>query len=108
MSLDEVATTLLTIVQNYYGGMLLIEDINKYISDHAPNDLIEQYALIGIVMLILLFIIKASVEFRQKYGNLDYIRFHKIKESIGRHQNKFEDKAECLMLAETLLTINMK
>lgn len=104
MTLDEVAATLLTIVQNFYGGMLLIEDINKYVSDHLPNDLVgaictNRHSDVDVIMHY-----QSIGRIPPKvWGNLDYIRFHKIKESVARHANKYEDKAECLTLAENIV-----
>ena len=40
MTLRDIADTLYIILEKYRGGLLLIEDINKYISDHLPNDLV--------------------------------------------------------------------
>jgi hypothetical protein len=40
MTLDDIANTLFLILENYRNGLLLIEDINKYISDTMPNDLV--------------------------------------------------------------------
>ena len=40
MSLDEIAMALLQILETFRGGLLLIEDLNKYISDHLPKDLV--------------------------------------------------------------------
>ena len=40
MTLKDIADALWSILEVYRGGLLLIEDINKYISDNLPNDLI--------------------------------------------------------------------
>jgi hypothetical protein len=40
MTLDDVAQTLFIILETYRNGLLLIEDVNKYISDTMPNDLV--------------------------------------------------------------------
>lgn len=40
MTLDDVANTLFIILETFRNGLLLVEDINKYISDTMPNDLV--------------------------------------------------------------------
>ena len=39
MTLDKIAETLFIILEQYRGGLLLIEDINRYVSDHLPKDI---------------------------------------------------------------------
>ena len=40
MTLDGVADCLWQILKEYRGGLLLIEDVNKYVGDYLPNDLV--------------------------------------------------------------------
>ena len=40
MTLKEIQETLFKILNDFRGGLLLIEDINRYVSDHLPNDLV--------------------------------------------------------------------
>jgi hypothetical protein len=40
MTLREIQELLFKILNDYRGGLLLIEDINRYISDYLPNDLV--------------------------------------------------------------------
>ena len=40
LTLNEVADYLWKILHFYRNGLLLIEDVNKYISDNLPNDLV--------------------------------------------------------------------
>ena len=40
MTIREIQETLFEILRHYRGGLLLIEDINRYISDQLPNDVV--------------------------------------------------------------------
>jgi hypothetical protein len=41
MTINEIQDTLFKILNDFRGGLLLIEDVNRYISDYLPNDLVE-------------------------------------------------------------------
>ena len=40
MTLDDIAQTLFIVLETFRNGLLLVEDVNKYISDTMPNDLV--------------------------------------------------------------------
>ena len=44
MTLDDLAATLNHIIEVFSGGLLLIEDINRFTSDHMPQDLMGAIA----------------------------------------------------------------
>lgn len=105
MTLRDMSEVLQWILRNYYNGLLLIEDVNKYVSDNMPSDIIGaictnrhsgvdiiiQYQSIGRVS-------------PKVWQNLNVIRMHKNTDSVDRHENKFEDKYECLKIAEKIIT----
>lgn len=104
MTLSDVCQALYFILENFKGGLLLIEDINRYLTHHFPKDVVGaivtnrhrdmdilmHYQAIGKV--------PTSV-----WENANWIRFHKNNQSVTRHEKKFEDKAEMLKIAESIV-----
>jgi hypothetical protein len=108
MTLNEMAGALFYILKNYFVGLLLIEDINKYTSDSMPNDLIGAICTqrhVG-VDIIIHFQNIGRFGHPKIVGNANWLRFHKVTDSVGRHKDKFEDIVEPLRLCE--LMVNKK
>ena len=89
MTLRDFSDALFTILEHFKGGLLLIEDINKYVSDSLPNDLIGAISIGRITPKI--------------WQNLNWLRFHKNSDSVDRHKKKFEDKYSFLKIAEIMV-----
>jgi hypothetical protein len=108
MSLNEIAETLSVILQSFYGGLLLIEDINRYVSDSMPKDLIGSIVTQRHVDadIILHFQTIGRIAHPKIWGNMNWLRFHKTDDTIKRHQSKFAGETEHLEIAETM--VNMK
>ena len=104
MTITDICSTLFFILENFKGGLLLIEDINKYLTHNFPKDvigaictnrhndcdIIMHYQAIGKVPTTV-------------WENANWIRFHKNNQSVDRHKAKFEDKYEMLKITETLV-----
>jgi hypothetical protein len=104
MTLDEIAHTLFVILETYRGGLLLIEDINKYISDNLPNDIIGAICTNRHTSLDIIMHFQSIGRISPKiWQNMNWIRFHKNLDSVGKHKNKFEDKYELLRLVEIIV-----
>jgi hypothetical protein len=104
MSLDEWANALFYVLQTFRNGLLLIEDINKFIGDHLPNDLIGAICTNRHAGLDILLSYQSIGRINTKvWGNLNQLRFHKNTESVERHVQKFPDKYEMLRIAEILV-----
>ena len=101
MTLKDVADALWHILEVYRGGLLLIEDINKYISDNLPNDLIgaictNRHTNTDIVMHF-----QSIGRITPKiWQNINWLRFHKNSDTTIRHKNKFPDKVVLLGIVE--------
>ena len=52
MTLNDVADCLWQVLQDYRGGLLLIEDINKYVGDYLPNDLVDITPVSFVIMYV--------------------------------------------------------
>lgn len=104
MTLKEVANALFYILHYYRRGLLLIEDINVYISDNLPNDLIGAICRNRHTELDIVLHYQSLGRITPKvWQNLNWLRFHKNTDSIDRHKLKFEDKYEYLKIAEILV-----
>jgi hypothetical protein len=101
MTINEIQETLFKILNDFRGGLLLIEDVNRYISDYLPND------LVGAIVTnrhtdqdIILHFQSVGRVSPKIWQNLNWIRFHKNTDSVDKHRTKFEDKYEMLKLVE--------
>lgn len=104
MTLDEIASALFYILQFYRRGLLLIEDINVYISDSLPNDLIGAICRNRHTELDIILHYQSIGRLTTKvWQNINWLRLHKNTDSVDRHQKKFGDKYEYLKIAELLV-----
>lgn len=104
MTLDEIAQTLFVILETYRGGLLLIEDINRYISDALPNDIIGAICTNRHSDLDIIMHFQSIGRITTKiWQNMNWLRFHKNLDSVAKHQKKFEDKFELLRIVELLV-----
>lgn len=104
MTLDKIAETLFVILEQYRGGLLLIEDINRYVSDSLPKDIEGAICTNRHVDLDIVMHFQSIGRITTKlWQNLNWMRFHKNLDSVDRHQNKFEDKYEFLKLVEIIV-----
>ena len=105
MTLREMANALHYICNNFHDGLLLIEDINKYVSDSLPNDLMGAIVTqrhLGIDVIIHFQTI-GKFGHPKIVGNANWLRFHKVKDKVARHAKKFEEYTEPLSICEKLV-----
>jgi hypothetical protein len=104
MTLDKIAETLFIILEQYKGGLLLIEDINRYVSDHLPKDIEGAICTNRHIDLDIIMHFQSIGRITTKiWQNCNWMRFHKNLDSVDRHANKFQDKHEFLRLVEGLV-----
>tara|TARA_R110002012_G_C11673984_1_gene613423 strand:+ start:3067 stop:3903 length:837 start_codon:yes stop_codon:yes gene_type:complete len=104
MGLRDIADVLFMCLEHYRGGLLLIEDINKYVSDHLPNDVVGAICTNRHSDLDIIMHFQSIGRVTPKiWQNLNWIRFHKNSDSVERHQKKFQDKYEFLKIAEIMI-----
>ena len=105
MSLDDMADTLAYILSVYRCGTLVCEDPSKYISDSLKQDLIGALCTARhlSIDLILHYQSIGKVGHPKLFANTDYIRMHKVNDSVSRHETKFQDKTELFMIAENIV-----
>lgn len=104
MTLDEWANCLFFVLNRFQNGLLLIEDLNKFITDHLPQDLIGAIATNRHAGLDIILSFQSIGRINTKiWGNMNMLRFHKNIESVEKHKNKFPDKYQILSIAEGLV-----
>ena len=104
MTLDDIAQTLFVLLDTFRNGLLLIEDVNKYISDTMPNDLVGAICTNRHIGVDIILHYQSIGRITSKvWQNVNLIRIHKITDSVKRHKHKFEDKFEYLSIAEVLI-----
>jgi hypothetical protein len=104
MTLDKIAETLFVILEQFKGGLLLIEDINRYVSDHLPKDIEGAICTNRHIDLDIIMHFQSIGRITTKiWQNCNWMRFHKNLDSVDRHANKFEDKHEFLRLVEGMV-----
>ena len=94
-------------MENYRNGMLLIEDVNKYISDTMPNDLVGAICTNRHIGLDIVLHYQSIGRITTKvWQNLNILRFHKCTDTVEKHRKKFDDKFEYLSLAQSMINYN--
>ncbi len=104
MTLNEVADALWKILQDYKGGLLLVEDVNKYVGDYLPNDLVGALCTNRHSSLDIILHFQSIGRVGTKvWQNVNWLRFHKNTDSVDRHKKKFEDKHQAFKICEILV-----
>ena len=104
MSLDDIAQTLFIVLGTFKNGLLLVEDINKYISDTMPNDLVGAICTNRHIGVDIILHYQSIGRITSKvWQNVNIIRLHKFTDTVKRHKHKFEDKFEYLSIAELII-----
>lgn len=110
MTLSEMATALGFILEHYRNGLLLIEDINKYITDSLPGDLIGAICTQRHVSVdVIIHVQTVGKLFHPKlWGNCNEIRLHRTDDTVERHKNKISGNLEHLLIMEKLIEMKFK
>lgn len=104
MTLDDIAQTLFIVLESFRNGLLLVEDVNKYISDTMPNDLVGAICTnrhIGVDIIIHYQSIGRITS--KVWQNVNILRMHKFTDTVKKHKQKYEDKYEYLSIAESII-----
>jgi len=104
MTLNEIAECLWGVLSNYRGGLLLIEDVNKYVGDYLPHDLVGALCTNRHSSTDIILHFQSIGRVGTKiWQNINWLRFHKNSDSVDRHKKKFEDKYEAFKICEILV-----
>lgn len=110
MSLSEMAKALGYILEHYRNGLLLIEDISKYITDSLPGDLIGSICTQRHVSVdVIIHVQTVGKLFNPKlWGNCNELRLHRADDTITRHKTKISGNIEHLLIMEHLIEMKYK
>lgn len=104
MTLNEISDTLKVILDNYKGGLLLIEDINRYISDYTPSDIVGALCTNRHTSLDIIMHYQSIGRVSTKvWQNINWLRFHKNQDSVDKHQKKFDERYEPFKIIEIMV-----
>lgn len=107
MNLVEIAQALAHILDNYQNGLLLIEDINKFVSDSLPNDLIgsiitQRHVSVDVITH---FQSIGKAAHPKLWANCNWLRYHQCDDTVERHKTKFAGNIENLKILEKMVNI---
>ena len=110
MNLKELQEALNIILDNFENGLLLIEDINKFVSDSLPNDLVgsivtQRHVSVDVVLH---FQSVGKVGHPKIWGNCNMLRFHKCDDTVKRHKGKFSSSLTHLYILEKMVDIEFE
>jgi hypothetical protein len=92
MSVSEMYQTLITICKYYRGGLLILEDVNRYMLYNVKVDIVG--LLIGLRHLGTDLIIHYQSLRRiptQMWANMNYLRWHKQSDGIDKYKGKMDN-----------------
>jgi hypothetical protein len=92
------------ILDNYTNGLLLLEDINLYIYDYMPQDIVgkilsQRHKGLDIIMH---FHSLGAVQ-KKIWRHIDVIRLHHTQDCAIDNRDKFKDKYELFCIAENIV-----
>ena len=103
MTLKEIQDALFTILTDYRGGLLLIEDINRYISDHLPNDLVGAICTNRHTDTDIIMHFQSIGRVTSKiWQNINWLRFHKNTDSVDIDSEKILGDFDKALLNEAI------
>jgi hypothetical protein len=105
MGTDDLQQALTQVLNTYRNGILLVEDINKFIGDQTPKDIIGSLATVrqAGIDLIAHFQLMGKAANPKMLGMANYIRIHKTNDSADMYKDRFADKTEVLMIAQKIV-----
>ena len=105
MGTDDLQKYLAYTLKHFKNGIMLVEDVNKFVSDNAPNDIIGSLATLrqAGVDLIMHFQMVQKAANPKILGMANYIRLHKTNDEVYRFKDRFQDKTPIMMIAESIV-----
>lgn len=110
MTLSEMAQALGFILQHFRNGLLLIEDISKYITDSLPGDIVGAVCTLRHVSVdVIIHLQTVGKLFHPKlWGNCNEVRLHRTDDTVERHKDKISGNLEHLLIMEKLIELKFK
>lgn len=104
MTPDQKAECVKHILNNYRNGILLLEDINEYIFDYMPGDIVGKIlSQRHKGMDIILHYHSLGAIHKKIWRHINVIRLHKCEDSVIDNRDKFPEKFELFKIAENII-----
>jgi hypothetical protein len=101
---DEKAALVVHILSYYRKGAILLEDLNDYVYDYMPQDIVGKILSQRHKELdIILHYHSLGAVQKKIWRHINVIRLHKCEDSVLTNKDKFPDKYELFRLAELLV-----
>lgn len=104
MTPEEKERTVIHILRNYRNGALLLEDLNDYVYDYMPEDIVgkilsQRHKGMDIIMH---FHSLGAVQ-KKIWRHINVIRLHKCQDAVIDNRDKFPERFELFKLAENIV-----
>lgn len=104
MSISDLQRVLATVLEYYRNGLLVIEDMSRFVSDTMKQDLIGSLVNVRHKNIDVVISLQGLGRITPKlWQNLRWLRMHKITEAIAKHSTKYEEKEKYLTIAENII-----
>lgn len=104
MKTNEILELLSFVLENFTGGLLLIEDINKYVKNNLPDDLAGAICTNRHINCdIIMHYQSCNRPLPQIWENTDEVRFHYQETDVFRAESKLQEKTERFKLAQLIV-----
>lgn len=105
MNTRELQQACSLIVENYQNGLLLLEDMTKFVGDTISSDLVGSIISIrhASVDLMIHFQSLGKACNPKLWANMNYLRFHKIEDTVEKNKNKIAGDVEHLRILEQMV-----
>ena len=105
MSLNEIAKALDYIMEYFSGGLLLIEDPTKFISDSLPGDLLGKICTLRHrnCDVMMHFQYYGKLAHPKIWGSVNYVRSHKVGDSVEKYKKAFDEHESAMKIIESLV-----
>jgi hypothetical protein len=104
MSTTDLSNVLAQILESYRNGLLVVEDISRYVSDTMRQDLIGSLVNVRHKNLDVIISLQGIGRITPKlWQNVRWLRMHKVQEAVARHSKKYEEKLLYLTIAENII-----
>ena len=101
MTINDLQETLHKILNQFRGGLLLIEDPSRFLGDALSIDVMGAIATSRHKDMDIIMHFQSIGRITPKiWQNLTHIRYHKNTDGVEKNRKKFEDKYEILKLVE--------
>lgn len=104
MTPDQKADAVLHILRYYRDGALLLEDLNDYVYDYMPGDIVgkilsQRHKGLDIIMH---FHSLGAVQ-KKLWRHINVLRLHKCQDAVVDNRDKFPERFELFKLAENIV-----